>query len=1207
MPLYTNKNKVAGVNVNDPTVKEQIYERYLKAYKKGAFNYIKEDPTPDGQVVPRKYFSGGTSMAMTVLKTHDRGMLTKVLATAMGLLLLTVGCNKSNEEQKQPIQNQFSQNTLPPQVQNITVGSGKDQLMDRGLDLNVVGFWPQYSPGGGSVNYLYFQIKSDGKTPVNFTEAIAKGYADGHLITASLAKPINKTEGPIHWTKDVHYYDPDPQGNLNLPSSSNLPVYSLKEGQHFIIPLPVLADKVEIIVKRPGGDSTFTVTNPSAPFEQPDHTFIYKKPPQDPAMSKSQVKDPKENEAMTAEEAFVARMVNDLLLVQVSNHTVYSIQKNEKAFKVLEVVAEHYPGAFTDANWDLLQKQRDWLKNVVPVTNSHESDQGVSDAISIAERVISEGEYIFIKANPIFELIKNLRIAKLKKDYEEYNRISDLFHQKGRPEGNKIYKYVMLRAPDNEYDSGDYEWQLLSRAVNPAMSQPQANLTNKKDNNPAMYKKVGLTALLEPLYLNLNPNTLEASDGMDFIKRHSMFTSVMTRKDMAMMNEILEIVTNSYVASVLGGGIVGLLSRIKNQNEKAVNAGVAGIVILVPTIVVLTFWGLPTFPASGGDSVMMSFNNTVPGGSDDVNPFSWTLALIGLRGFLFSISMTYMAFITSKDNAMSLPQAKTSKKNAAMSAKFDATFDWSRKEQLPGGLLYFELNGIQDKSREAFTQLLHLTPVKDEKYILIMTHQGPVLIGRLAEVDKSLWQAMVSVTAANIFAKTLPGIQVGDQGVAPTTLQFDFLPFSGYSPDVENAVLSDFGNKFRREVKYNQMNPEETLSLEINQLNGAIHAISLGQSDDAMKSQTWKSLGSNVNAAMFKSFRERRLKRIREQIIANPEIVSRIIKHIREIDPESLKVRKSLEKAIRNEVYLSAFGRTAVWLGIDDIVFNISDAIRYIKEMGDLKARFKAGFQGKYETTPDSIVILPPDVTFTGWRYKGFPVGDGSKPQGVWIGPKGERISGTEDNPPIEAMPVYFDINGILSEYTGDELKSELTKFLIAQDQRTLNKLLLHDNPEVSFMAAEILSNRGDNNPEVLLRLSVRKNILSQPSPEEVAQLLEYEQRIYKLAREGKDFTSKLTPWEESQNPHLKGVKVRSFSIRPGAPQKLSNQAMANGGIDLNQINVLRGGKTVNVQFDLAQLNALEQGGFDGFSPVIINIQHISSPFQLLGLKTLHD
>jgi len=60
--VYTNQNKVAGVDLNDPSVKEEIYQRYLQAYKKGAFNYIKDDLTPDGQSVSRKYFSGGLNM-----------------------------------------------------------------------------------------------------------------------------------------------------------------------------------------------------------------------------------------------------------------------------------------------------------------------------------------------------------------------------------------------------------------------------------------------------------------------------------------------------------------------------------------------------------------------------------------------------------------------------------------------------------------------------------------------------------------------------------------------------------------------------------------------------------------------------------------------------------------------------------------------------------------------------------------------------------------------------------------------------------------------------------------------------------------------------------------------------------------------------------------------------------------------------------------
>ena len=86
--LYTNKNKVAGVNLSDPAVKEQIYERYLNAYKKGAFNYIKEDPTPDGQVVPRKYFSGGEVM---VINLDKRGRQADVKGPDGAMISVVVG------------------------------------------------------------------------------------------------------------------------------------------------------------------------------------------------------------------------------------------------------------------------------------------------------------------------------------------------------------------------------------------------------------------------------------------------------------------------------------------------------------------------------------------------------------------------------------------------------------------------------------------------------------------------------------------------------------------------------------------------------------------------------------------------------------------------------------------------------------------------------------------------------------------------------------------------------------------------------------------------------------------------------------------------------------------------------------------------------------------------------------------------------------
>jgi len=69
--VYEDKNKVAGVSIDDPQEKEKIYQRYLMAFKKGAYNYIKEEVDPITQeLTPRKYFSGGidcVNFAMTTL------------------------------------------------------------------------------------------------------------------------------------------------------------------------------------------------------------------------------------------------------------------------------------------------------------------------------------------------------------------------------------------------------------------------------------------------------------------------------------------------------------------------------------------------------------------------------------------------------------------------------------------------------------------------------------------------------------------------------------------------------------------------------------------------------------------------------------------------------------------------------------------------------------------------------------------------------------------------------------------------------------------------------------------------------------------------------------------------------------------------------------------------------------------------------------
>ncbi|MFA5261917.1 MAG: hypothetical protein WC450_11880, partial [Candidatus Omnitrophota bacterium] len=58
--VYVNQNKTKGVDIADKQDNQKIYDQYVEAFKKGVYNYIKEDvDQATNKVIPRKYFSGG--------------------------------------------------------------------------------------------------------------------------------------------------------------------------------------------------------------------------------------------------------------------------------------------------------------------------------------------------------------------------------------------------------------------------------------------------------------------------------------------------------------------------------------------------------------------------------------------------------------------------------------------------------------------------------------------------------------------------------------------------------------------------------------------------------------------------------------------------------------------------------------------------------------------------------------------------------------------------------------------------------------------------------------------------------------------------------------------------------------------------------------------------------------------------------------------
>ncbi|MBF0595819.1 MAG: methyltransferase domain-containing protein [Candidatus Omnitrophica bacterium] len=69
---YADRNKVLGVNIDDPKEAEKIWSQYVRAFKAGVYNYVKEEPDQfTGEIIPRKFFSGGVRLDRAEITYSD--------------------------------------------------------------------------------------------------------------------------------------------------------------------------------------------------------------------------------------------------------------------------------------------------------------------------------------------------------------------------------------------------------------------------------------------------------------------------------------------------------------------------------------------------------------------------------------------------------------------------------------------------------------------------------------------------------------------------------------------------------------------------------------------------------------------------------------------------------------------------------------------------------------------------------------------------------------------------------------------------------------------------------------------------------------------------------------------------------------------------------------------------------------------------------
>ncbi len=132
--IYADKSKVKGIESLDKDYKQGVYARYLEAFKQGAYNFIREEADASGEVIPRRYFSGGAKMIPAEI---TRGNMNGVAGSAIKDAVVVSAAVVETQQEGAAVQNSVADKVAASAVNSYSSSDEFANALKLGLDARV--------------------------------------------------------------------------------------------------------------------------------------------------------------------------------------------------------------------------------------------------------------------------------------------------------------------------------------------------------------------------------------------------------------------------------------------------------------------------------------------------------------------------------------------------------------------------------------------------------------------------------------------------------------------------------------------------------------------------------------------------------------------------------------------------------------------------------------------------------------------------------------------------------------------------------------------------------------------------------------------------------------------------------------------------------------------------------------------------------------
>jgi glycogen debranching enzyme len=217
---YAGQNKVAGVTAPEPGVKEDIYQRYIQAYKKGIFDFIREEPGPDGEVIPRKYFAGGMQFGQIPVTRADAAQISQ---TEQGQVFAVDWAASPAQSAKAEAPVWWKQENRQYIVEEVAVSALRRQQGDPGIGKfsDIPLYYRETAiPQGVSVMQLmpFYSIRHESPYAPEYLYALNEDLVDWELFIREMSEDDQDAQAILASVKDLLEAPAGTSAEIDFPS-----------------------------------------------------------------------------------------------------------------------------------------------------------------------------------------------------------------------------------------------------------------------------------------------------------------------------------------------------------------------------------------------------------------------------------------------------------------------------------------------------------------------------------------------------------------------------------------------------------------------------------------------------------------------------------------------------------------------------------------------------------------------------------------------------------------------------------------------------------------------------------------------------------------------------------------------------------------------------------------------------------------------------